>query len=74
MKKKGFIIAGIIGIVLLIVGITLLLLLPKKSNKELYADAIQRSLGLKTNKAVEENVEERVVDAMEENKDLIGDK
>ena len=74
MKKKGFIITAIIGIVLLIVGITLLLLLPKKSNKELYADAIQRSLGLKTNKAVEENVEDSVGDAIEEIKDLIGDK
>ena len=46
MKKKGIIICSIIGVALIAVGITLLLLAPKKSNKEMFTEAIQKSLGL----------------------------
>lgn len=45
-NKKGLIAAIIIGVVLIITGILLIILLPKKSNKELYADALKKSLGL----------------------------
>ena len=47
MKKKGGLIASILGVVLVIVGGVLLLTSgPKKTNKELFTDAVEKSLGL----------------------------
>lgn len=45
-NKKGLIVALIIGIALIIAGILLIFLLPKKSSSQLYAEAISKSLGL----------------------------
>ena len=71
MKKKGIIICSIIGVVLIVGGILLLLLLsPKKSNKQLYTEAIQKSLGLK-----EDGVKtEKVDDLLKKLEDEIGNK
>lgn len=53
--KKGIIIPIIIGVVLVVVGIILLLVLsPKKTNKELYTEAVQKSLGFFGNNSKEE--------------------
>ncbi len=47
MKKKGGIIATILGVILLVVGAILVLTSgSKKTNKELYTEAVQKSLGL----------------------------
>ena len=45
-NKKGLLICSIIGAILIIVGILLWIFIPKESNKELYASAFKKSLGL----------------------------
>ena len=48
--KKGGLIVSLLGVVLVVVGSVLLLTSgPKKSNKELFTDAVQKSLGLFVN-------------------------
>jgi hypothetical protein len=59
MKKKGIIICSIIGVLLIVGGILLLLLLPKKSNKELYTEALEKSLGFK-NDVEDKNIKDSI--------------
>lgn len=48
-NKKGLIAFLIIGFILIIAGVLLIFLLPKKSSKEMYVDAIGKSLGFISN-------------------------
>ena len=76
MKKKGGIIAAILGVLLLVVGGVLLLTSgPKKSNKELFTDAVEKSLGLfkdgdsketEAESAIEETIGE-IIEKIEKN-------
>lgn len=71
MKKKGGIIAAVLGVLLLVVGGVLLLLSgSKKTNKELYTEAIQKSLGLTEegfeNEKIEKGIKE-IVEKLEKN-------
>ena len=62
MKKKGLLITIIIGVVLLIVGLVLLFLSgPKKTNKQLFTEAIGKSFGLYTDSEGEETKIESAV-------------
>ena len=61
MKKKGLIISIILGVVLVTAGILVLLLLPKKSNKEVFTDALGKSLGL-TAKVDDKELENTISD------------
>ena len=55
-NKKGLIIFGSIGLVCVLAGVLLLLLLPGKSKKELYTEAITKSLGLHEDKAASDEI------------------
>ena len=58
-NKKGLIAVLIIGLVLIIAGILVFFLIPKKSNSELYTDALKKSLGLVSNESgIEEKIKE----------------
>ena len=59
-NKKGLIIAIVIGLILIIAGVLLLFLLPKKSKSQMYVDAITKSLGLESShdNKIEEELKE----------------
>lgn len=56
MKKKGLFLIPVIGCLLIVVGVITLLLLPKKTDKEIFTSAIQQSLGVTKVKETFENV------------------
>ena len=57
MKKKGLFLIPVIGCLLIVVGVVTLLLLPKKTDKEIFTSAIQQSLGVTKVKETFENVD-----------------
>ena len=69
MKKKGIIIFSILGVALIAVGVAFAIMsLPKKSNKEVFTEAIESALGINVNekKSVEEKID-KITNAVKDN-------
>lgn len=64
-NKKGLIIFGSVGLVCVIVGVLLLVLVPGKSKKELYTEAISKSLGLRADKSASDEVSDAAAEITE---------
>jgi len=66
-NKKGIVIAIIIGLLLIIAGVLLIIFLPKKSNSELYVEAISKSLGLSKDNNELESAFKEIQNKLEKN-------